>query len=116
RKRDGAGDPLYGAGAGPFLPAARRKSGIRRYEAQRGTARRDCFGWPASYTGERPRNRTWPCLPRLQEDPYRVLMSPGGNRAKQRKMICEKGVTPVNCPVCGKEMTSGFLNTYGMWN
>lgn len=43
-------------------------------------------------------------------------MSPGGNRAKQRKMICEKGVTLVNCPVCGKEMTSGFLNTYGMWN
>lgn len=22
----------------------------------------------------------------------------------------------MNCPVCGKEMTSGFLNTYGMWN
>ena len=49
-----------------FLPPG-GKVGFLGYEAQCGTARRDCSGWPASYTGERPRNCTWLCLPRLQK-------------------------------------------------
>ena len=66
---------------------------------------------PHHIRGERPRNCTWLCLPRLQKDPSGVLTSLGGNRGKRRNLPCEEGGISMNCPVCGKEMEKGHVIT-----